>query len=57
MIIKAIIVPTPRRIKKYFEAVIIEFNLSNLKKEDMYLKHTNLLEDNFKGYGITMKIF
>ena len=57
MIIKAIIVPTPRRIKKYFEAAIIEFNLSNLKKEDMDLKHTNLLEDRFKSYVLTMKIF
>lgn len=60
MIFKAIIIPTPRRIKKYIEEALIEgssesFNKKfNLNKE---LKHINLTKDSFKSYGISMKIF
>ncbi|MBS5938178.1 MULTISPECIES: hypothetical protein [Clostridium] len=58
MIFKAIIIPTPKRIKKYFEEAMIEFNTSSLKKEeDKELKHINLSKDSFKSYGISMKIF
>lgn len=58
MIFKAIIIPTPKRIKKYFEEAMIEFNTSSLKKEeDNELKHINLSKDSFKSYGISMKIF
>ena len=58
MIFKAIIIPTPKRIKRYFEEAMIEFNTSSLKKEeDKELKHINLSKDSFKSYGISMKIF
>ncbi|VYU56504.1 Uncharacterised protein [Clostridium tertium] len=57
MIFKAIIIPTPKRIKKYFEEAMIEFNTASLKKEDKELKHINLSKDSFKSYGISMKIF
>lgn len=58
MIFKAIIIPTPKRIKKYFEEAMIEFNTSSIKKEeDKELKHINLSKDSFKSYGISMKIF
>lgn len=58
MIFKAIIIPTPKRIRKYFEEAMIEFNTSSLKKEeDKELKHINLSKDSFKSYGISMKIF
>ncbi|MDU5112017.1 MAG: hypothetical protein E6248_16430 [Clostridium sp.] len=58
MIFKAIIIPTPKRIKKYFEEAMMEFNTSSLKKEeDKELKHINLSKDSFKSYGISMKIF
>ncbi|MBS4803280.1 MAG: hypothetical protein KIC47_12920 [Clostridium sp.] len=58
MIFKAIIIPTPKRIRKYFEEAMMEFNTSSLKKEeDKELKHINLSKDSFKSYGISMKIF
>ena len=58
MIIKAIVIPTPKRIRKYFEEAMMEFNTSSLKKEeDKELKHINLSKDSFKSYGISMKIF
>ena len=58
MIFKAIIIPTPKRIRKYSEEAMMEFNTSSLKKEeDKELKHINLSKDSFKSYGISMKIF
>ncbi len=60
MIFKAIIIPTPRRIKKYIEEALIEINSEDLNKEfnsNKELKHINLTKDSFKNYSITMKIF
>lgn len=60
MIFKAIIIPTPRRIKKYVEDALMEVNYQSIKKEECpskELQHINLSKDSFKNYGITMKIF
>ena len=60
MIFKAIIIPTPRWIKKYIEEALIEINSEDLNKEfnsNKELKHINLTKDSFKNYSITMKIF
>lgn len=60
MIFKAIIIPTPRRIKKYIEEALIEGNSENFNKKfnlNKELKHINLTKDSFKSYGISMKIF
>ncbi|WP_066889542.1 hypothetical protein [Clostridium nigeriense] len=60
MIFKAIIIPTPRRIRKYLENALREMNTDKLDKEfitNKELKHINLTKDSFKNYSITMKIF
>lgn len=60
MIFEAIIIPTPRRIRKYIENALMEINSqsnSNEESTDRELKHINLSKDSFKNYGITMKIF
>ena len=38
MIFKAIIIPTPKRIKKYFEEAMIEFNTASLKRRRQGIK-------------------
>ncbi|MBE6053419.1 MAG: hypothetical protein E7212_05810 [Clostridium sartagoforme] len=60
MIFKAIVIPTPRRIRKYVEDAITEMNSQSMRKDkdiSKELKHINLSKDSFKNYGITMKIF
>lgn len=60
MIFKAIIIPTPRRIRKYIENALMQISSQSIDKEediDKELKHINLSKDSFKNYGITMKIF
>ena len=60
MIFKAIIIPTPRRIKKYIAEVLIEGNSESFNKKftlNKELEHINLTKDSFKSYGIGMKIF
>ena len=59
MIFKAIVVPTPKRIKRYLEGALIEVREKSISKEETSeeLKHINLSKDSFKHYGITMKIF
>ena len=60
MIFKVIIIPTPRRIRKYVENALMEIDSQSIDKEDYpskELKHINLSKDSFKNYGITMKIF
>ncbi|MDU5108463.1 hypothetical protein [Clostridium sp.] len=59
MIIKAIVIPTPKRIRKYLENALIEANSKSISKEEpsKELEHINLSKDSFKNYGITMKIF
>ncbi|MDV4150166.1 hypothetical protein R0131_04875 [Clostridium sp. AL.422] len=60
MIFKAIVIPTPKRIRKYLENALIEISSQSISKEEYpnkELKHINLSKDSFKNYGITMKIF
>jgi len=59
MIFKAIIIPTPKRVRKYFKNALIEISSKSISKEESSkeLKHINLSKDSFKNYGITMKIF
>ena len=60
MIFKAIIIPTPKRIRKYLEDALMEINSQSINKEvgdSKELKHINLSKDSFKNHGITMKIF
>lgn len=59
MIFKAIVIPTPKRIKRYLEDALIEVRAKSISKEETSeeLKHINLSKESFKYYGITMKIF
>lgn len=59
MIFKAIIIPTPKRIRRYLEDAFIEVSSKSINKEEpnKELEHINLSRDSFKAYGITMKIF
>lgn len=60
MIFKAIIIPTPRRIRKYLEDALMEVNSQSINEEESpskELQHINISKDSFKNYGITMKIF
>lgn len=59
MIFKAIVIPTPYRIKRYIQRVLQETSSKDSNKEDIdpNLKHINLSKDSFKNYSITMKIF
>ncbi|MBU5453940.1 hypothetical protein [Caproiciproducens sp. MSJ-32] len=60
MIFKAIILPTPRRIRKYIEAIIDEVNTEvicakdNIKKEKKDIK---IPENDIKNCGISFRIF
>jgi hypothetical protein len=62
MIFKAFVVPTPRRIRRYIEFVIDEFNTeiissnNNLEKEDKRV--VNIPDNNdLKNYGIKLRLF
>ena len=59
MIFKAILIPTPKRIRRYLKDVLIEVRDKSISKEEpsKELEHINLSKDSFKSYGITMKIF
>ncbi len=59
MIIKAIVIPTPKRIKKYLMNALIEADSRSISKEkpSKELEHINLSKDSFKNYSVTMKIF
>ncbi len=59
MIFKAIIIPTPKRVRKYLKNTLIEIRSKSISKEEpsKELKHINLSKDSFKNYSITMKIF
>lgn len=60
MIFKAIVVPTPKRIRKYFEDTMDKLNtesivFDNTSKES--IEHIDLKKDNFENPGISMKLF
>lgn len=59
MIFKAIVIPTPRRVRKYIEDKIDELNTESLTKEEDKNKeeHVDITKDRFKNYGLTTRIF
>lgn len=63
MIFKAIVVPTPKRIRKYFENTIDKLNtesviFDNTSKESIdNIEHIDLEKDNFENPGISIKLF
>lgn len=63
MIFKAIVVPTPKRIKKYFENTIDKLNtesiiFDNVSKDEIeHIKHIDIKKDNFENPGISIKLF
>ncbi|ASW42012.1 hypothetical protein [Clostridium isatidis] len=60
MIFKAILLPTPRRVRKYIESIIDELNTEviyakdNIKKEENNVK---VPDNNVKNYGISFRIY
>lgn len=60
MIFKAIVIPTPRRIRKYIEDKIDELNTESLTNDESNSKedeHIDITKDRFKNYGLTTRIF
>lgn len=61
MIFKAFVVPTPKRIRRYFEDTIYEMNTNTIKKEDFIIKEneTNIeqSDNSIKKLGFSIKIF
>lgn len=63
MIFKAIVVPTPKRIRKYFENTIDKLNtesiiFDNIPKDEIeHIKHIDIKKDNFENPGISIKLF
>lgn len=63
MIFKAIVVPTPKRIRKYFEDTIDKLNTESIIFDDVsedsieHIKHIDLEKDSFKNTGISIKLF
>lgn len=63
MIFKAIVIPTPKRIRKYFENTIDKLNtesiiLDDISKEGIKdIEHIDLNKDTFKNPGISIKLF
>lgn len=60
MIFKAIIIPTPRRIKKYIAEALMEGTSDKFNKKfslNSELKHINLTKDSFKSYANSVKMF
>ena len=63
MIFKAIVVPTPKRIRKYFEDTMDKLNTESVVFDDTsknsieHIKHIDLKKDNFENPGISIKLF
>ena len=63
MIFKAIVIPTPKRIRKYFENTIDKLNTesivldNNSKAEIEHIKYIDIEKDNFENPGISIKLF
>lgn len=60
MIFEAIVIPTPRRIKKFVEDKIEELACKSIAKEineDKELEHIDATKDIFKNFGLSIKIF
>lgn len=58
MIFKAIVVPTPRRILKFFEDRMDELNTESLSKEEIEEEIIETpLDEKLKAYGLARKLF
>lgn len=60
MIFNAIVVPTPRRIRKFIEDKIYELNYESITKEnieDKEIEHIDTTKDTFKNFGLSIRIF
>jgi hypothetical protein len=60
MIFNAIVIPTPRRIRKFVEDKIYELTCESITKEkieDKELEHIDTTKDIFKNFGLSIRIF
>ncbi|EOR26563.1 hypothetical protein SDC9_39540 [bioreactor metagenome] len=60
MIFKAIVIPTPRRIRKFVEDKIDELTCESItrdKIENKKLEHMDMTKDTFKNYGLSVRLF
>ena len=61
MIFKAILLPTPRRIRRYIESIIDEVNTEVIYTKDKIRneeeKAVTLPDNNMKNYGISFRIY
>lgn len=61
MIFKAFTVPTPRRVRRYFEDVVFEINSETIKHSDILSEKKSMNIDNVdnsvKKLGFSIKIF
>lgn len=60
MIFKAIVIPTPRRIRKYVENTIDELTCESITKDNYKnkeLEHIDMTKDTFKNFGLSIRIF
>ncbi|WP_291650287.1 hypothetical protein [Clostridium sp.] len=60
MIFKAIVIPTPRRVRKYVENKIDELTYESITKdkvENKDLEHIDMTKDTFKNFGLSIRIF
>ncbi|WP_300383604.1 hypothetical protein [Clostridium sp.] len=63
MIFKAVVIPTPKRIRKYIENTIDKLNTESIIFDDSAkesiekIEHIDIKKDNFKNLGISVKLF
>lgn len=60
MIFKAIVIPTPRRIRKYVEDKIDELTCESITKDEVKnkdLEHIEMTKDTFRNFGLSIRIF
>ena len=60
MIFNAIVIPTPRRIRRFVENKIDELTCESITKENIEnkeIEHINATKDVFKNFGLSIKIF
>ena len=60
MIFKAIVIPTPRRIRKYVENTIDKLTCESITKDNYKnkeLEHIDMSKDTFKNCGLSIRIF
>ncbi|GAA0749876.1 MULTISPECIES: hypothetical protein [Clostridium] len=60
MIFKAIVIPTPRRIRRFVEKKIDEFTSESITANETVnkeLEHIDITKDTFKNYGLSVRLF